>query len=78
MWARVAGDALDLAALGSGYTEDNPERENLGLAIGAVAGITAVDIWCAWRLSTRTYLKTRPRAATPSAGSGFAEVVARR
>ncbi len=79
MWARVAGDALDLAALGSAYTEDNPERENLGVAIGAVAGITAVDIWCAWRLSTRTYLKTRRRAAASSAGSGrLVEAFARR
>ncbi len=70
MWARVAGDALDLAALGSACTEDNPERENLGVAIGAVAGITAVDIWCAWRLTTRTYLHTRRGAEASSAGSG--------
>jgi hypothetical protein len=68
MWARVAGDALDLAALGSAYTDDNPERENLG--IGAVAGITALDVWCAWRLTTRGYLRTRPRVAPSADGSG--------
>ncbi len=52
MWARVFGDALDLAALGSAYTEDNPEKENLAIAIGTVAGITALDYWCAKRLGS--------------------------
>jgi hypothetical protein len=79
MWARVAGDALDLAALGSAYTDDNPERENLGLAIGAVAGITALDLWCAWRLTTRGYLTTRARGGESTTGSGhLAEAFARR
>ncbi|WP_422922890.1 cyclase dehydrase [Singulisphaera sp. PoT] len=50
VWARVAGDALDLAALGSGFTEDNPKKENLAAAIVTVAGITALDYWCARRL----------------------------
>ncbi len=50
VWARVAGDVMDLAALGSGFTEDNPKRANLGAAIAVVAGITALDYWCASRL----------------------------
>ncbi len=50
VWARVAGDALDLTALGSGFTEDNPRRANLAAAIVAVAGVTALDYWCARRL----------------------------
>jgi hypothetical protein len=50
VWARVAGDALDLVALGSGLTEDNPKRETLAAAIATVAGITALDYWCARRL----------------------------
>ena len=50
MWARVGGDALDLAALASGFTEDNSRKENLGAAIVFVAGITALDYWCAKRL----------------------------
>ena len=52
MWARVAGDALDLAALGSGFTEDNPRKGNLAAAIVTVAGITALDYWCARRLGS--------------------------
>lgn len=52
MWARVAGDALDLAALGSGMTPENPRKANLAAAIAVVAGITWVDYWCARRLSS--------------------------
>ena len=52
VWARVAGDVLDLAVLGSGFREDNPKRENLAAAFVTVAGITAVDIWCAKRLQS--------------------------
>ena len=52
VWSRVAGDALDLAALGSGFTEDNPKKENLAVAFATVAGITALDYWCAKRLGS--------------------------
>lgn len=52
VWARVAGDALDLAALGSGFTEDNPKKVNLAAAFAAVAGITTLDYWCARRLGS--------------------------
>jgi hypothetical protein len=52
VWARVAGDALDLAALGSEFTEDNPKKENLAAVIVTVAGITALDYWCARRLGS--------------------------
>ena len=52
VWARVFGDTLDLAALGSAWTEDNPEKTNLAVAIGTVAGITALDSWCAKRLGS--------------------------
>lgn len=52
VWARVGGDVMDLAALVSGFTEDNPERGNLAAAIATVAGITALDYWCARRLGS--------------------------
>jgi hypothetical protein len=50
IWARVAGDVLDLAALVSGFTPDNPKKLNLALAIGTVVDITLLDFWCARRL----------------------------
>ena len=48
--ARVAGDVLDLTVLGMGFTADNPKKIPLAAAIGTVAGITALDCWCARRL----------------------------
>ena len=76
MWARVAGDALDLAALGSGMTPDNPKKGNLATAIAVVAGITWLDLWCARRLSSgrpdgslsthRKYVAEGPTSRLPS------------
>jgi hypothetical protein len=43
MFGRVAGDVLDLAALDSGFTEDNPQKQNLAAASVTVAGLTALD-----------------------------------
>jgi hypothetical protein len=51
MWGRVAGDALDLATLATGLEGDNPKRDNVMLALASVAGVTALDIYCAQRLS---------------------------
>jgi hypothetical protein len=52
IWARIAGDALDLATLGLAYSPEKPEaqRRNIGLALAAVAGVTALDVVCAARL----------------------------
>ena len=44
MWARVAGDALDLATLAAALSEDNPRRRTVGVALLAVAAITALDV----------------------------------
>lgn len=50
VWARLAGDVLDLAALGSALGEDNPKRPNAAAAFALVAGITMLDYWCGRRL----------------------------
>jgi hypothetical protein len=47
VWGRLAGDALDLATLGAGYRDGNPKAGNLAVAMTAVAGVTAADVWCA-------------------------------
>ncbi|MGZ8216576.1 SRPBCC family protein [Methylomagnum sp.] len=49
--ARVAGDVMDLALLGSALTSDNPRRGGAALATAAVAGVTALDVMCSRRLS---------------------------
>ena len=51
IWGRVAGDALDIATLVTGLNGDNPKRGNVGIALAAVAGVTALDVHCGQALS---------------------------
>ncbi|MBB3951933.1 hypothetical protein [Aureimonas jatrophae] len=44
VWARVAGDVLDLATLAPAASPDNPQREGGIGALAFVAAVTAVDI----------------------------------
>lgn len=50
IWGRIGGDALDLITLARGLNASNRERGNLLPAIVAVAGVTALDVWCGGRL----------------------------
>lgn len=52
LWGRLGGDALDLGTLASGLRRDNPQRENVGLALVAVAGVTVLDVLCATALGS--------------------------
>jgi hypothetical protein len=51
MWARVAGDALDLATLATHLGADNPRRRNVAAAVAAVAGMAVLDVMCATQLA---------------------------
>ncbi len=51
VWARVAGDLLDLATLAPTLQEDNPRRPYAMTAFGNVAAITVLDLFCAMSLS---------------------------
>lgn len=51
MWSRVLGDAMDLALLGSAMSAEDSDRGRLGVATAAVAGVTALDVITAARLS---------------------------
>lgn len=44
LWARVAGDVMDLALIGSAFRRDDVNGGRLSTAAGAVAGITAMDL----------------------------------
>jgi hypothetical protein len=46
LWARVAGDVMDLGLLGTALTSDS-ERGRTGMALAAVAGVTALDVLAA-------------------------------
>ena len=47
LWARVAGDAVDLASLGAARAASTDGKKKNALAIGSVVGVTALDLWCA-------------------------------
>jgi hypothetical protein len=51
VWGRVAGDGLDLATLATALEGNNPKKGNVGIAMAAVAGVTALDVYCAQTLS---------------------------
>jgi|SRR5690349_9924625 uncharacterized membrane protein len=62
LWARVAGDAVDLASLGAARAASRDGKKSNALAIGSVAGVTALDLWCASRLTKARAGRSRARA----------------
>lgn len=50
MWGRVAGDALDLATLGTALSDRDAETDRVVFATAAVAGVTVIDVLCAQSL----------------------------
>lgn len=48
--ARLAGDVMDLALLGTALTADNPKRGTAAVATAAVVGATALDVLCSRNL----------------------------
>lgn len=57
VWARVAGDVLDLATLGK---QGDPRRLDTAVALAAVAGVALVDL-----ATARTLQKDAQRARRP-------------
>jgi len=50
IWARIAGDALDVATLGAALSSKNPKRGNAALAMAVVSPVVALDLVCGERL----------------------------
>ena len=52
-WLKVrsAGDVLDLAGLGCGALVPGADRRRIAIATAAVAGVTAVDVYCSRELA---------------------------
>jgi uncharacterized membrane protein len=53
LWSRVAGDLLDLSLLGTAMRSGNSRRGRVAATAAAVAGVTAVDMYCS-KQATRT------------------------
>jgi hypothetical protein len=51
VWGRVLGDALDTGTLAAHLNDENPEEANVAMALGNVVLVTALDIYCAQKLS---------------------------
>lgn len=85
VWARVAGDLVDLALLGRAQAQPSGalpwlvggrsavQARNLRLASAAVAGVTALDIGCAAALHASTMARKPPRDFSDR--SGFAKPI---
>jgi uncharacterized membrane protein len=58
VWARVAGDALDLAALGAAFASPKSSKGRLAFATANVMAVTALDVICASELSSNQSTST--------------------
>jgi uncharacterized membrane protein len=61
LWARVAGDAMDLALLGAAFASKKSHRGNVALATAMVVGVTALDVLSGVQLGRRPGSAGRPR-----------------
>jgi len=62
---RITGDAVDLAALACGALVPGANRSRIALNAAAVAGITALDVYCSRELAVRGQ-RASPRHETVS------------
>ena len=60
IWGRVAGDALDAAALAPGLHPGNPRRGNVAVALAVAGGAAALDVYCAQALSRSSPVPLAP------------------
>jgi hypothetical protein len=61
LYARVVGDAVDVVTLLGLVDRSNPNRGTAKFALAAVLGITALDIFAAKALNSRTSRPSNPR-----------------
>src|SRR5690348_1119047 len=57
LWARVAGDVLDLAVLAGAYGSPRANARKLTASIAAVAGVAALDVYCGQKVQANPQAK---------------------
>jgi uncharacterized membrane protein len=72
LWARVGGDAMDLALLSRALSSPRADHNRVAVATAAVAGIAAVDALCSTRLTAETDASDQLEA-TPQSGEVHAK-----
>ena len=70
LWSRVAGDVLDLAALGSALQYRRSTRPRVLAATAAVLGVTALDVYYSQQLSGNHQNGKRPTKVRQSIAIG--------
>jgi hypothetical protein len=74
LWGRVAGDAIDIATLTPAVRASNPKRNNVGLALAAVAAVTLLDVYCAQQLANDKNRRRQQPFRDYSKRSGFPDL----
>ena len=74
LWSRVAGDGLDMLTLAAELRSDNPKRDNVGLALAMVVGVTLLDFVGAQAVTSR-HSRNRGRRRDYRDRSGFPQGV---
>src|SRR5947209_12302667 len=69
LWARVAGDILDLSSLCKAMVSDGNDRGRAVTAAAAVLGVTVADVRCAIELSNANDNRQAHQTAAPIAAS---------
>lgn len=70
VWARVAGDLADMATVATGLQQDNAKKKTNVMALGMLAAVTALDVFCARGLTSEKGNR-RTAVADYSDRSGF-------
>ncbi|MHA3772982.1 SRPBCC family protein [Verrucomicrobiota bacterium sgz303538] len=63
LWARVAGDVMDISVVGSALNSRRSDRSRVEGSIAALSGVLLVDLFSALRLSGRGGFGLRQRGA---------------
>ena len=72
VWARVAGDVLDISSLCKAMTADDNDRGKGIATAAALIGVTLADVYCAKQLSNGA---DQPQSRTPAVNSITASII---
>jgi hypothetical protein len=72
MWGRVAGDVVDIASLACALASRSSDRARVTTSLGAVLGVTALDVYCGTQLAKQPASRFRDDQSRQSSGPATA------
>ena len=66
LWTRVGGDVIDLAYLGAAYAGKETNKRRLTGATVAVLGVALLDLYCAQKLSSKSWSENDGNPMAPT------------